>query len=117
MVDDNPARLGLEEEVDPAVEHLAVFLDELHGMLDQHAAGGETGVEGRPEPPRAVDCVGWRHGPLPRRGADEGRSPIDRVVTTRVHELSRDDRVERGANLPHVVAVYGDARAHFEYFA
>ena len=78
MIDHDPPGLGLEEQVDPTVEDLTVLARKLHGMFDQHAAGGEASIEFRPEAPCTRDCVRGRHRSLTRSRADQRRSTLDR---------------------------------------
>ena len=114
VVDDHPTGVGLEEEVDPSMEDLATVLDELHGMLDQHPAGGEPVVHDRHEAPRTPDGIFRCHGALPGCAANETCRAVDCVVAIGVHELGGNDRVQRGADPSHVLALDGDARAHLD---
>ena len=54
VVDDDPSGGGLDQEVDPSVQNLAVFLARLDGMLDPQATRIIAGVEYCPQAP----CTG-----------------------------------------------------------
>ena len=117
VVDYDPSLLGLQEQVDPSVEHLTVVLDELNGILDQHAVRAESGVEDRPEASCTLNCVGRGHRPLTRAILDEGRGAIDRIVAAGIYELRGNYRMERGAYPPHVIAVNRDTRPYLDDIA
>ena len=105
MVDDDPPRPGFDEQVDPAVEHLTIVLDELHGMLNQDAVRTEPGVKDRPEASCTFDCVRRGHRLLADRILDDGRGVFDCVVSAWIYELRGNHCMERGADPPHVIAV------------
>ena len=73
VVDDDPAGVGLEQEVDPSAQDLAIVLAHLHRTLDQHATRGEARVENCPKAPCTPDCVGGRHGAFAGKRRHESR--------------------------------------------
>ena len=107
VVDDNPACLGLKEKVGPAVEDLAVVLDQLEGMLDQHAAGPETGVEGPSEASCTLHRIGGRHRSLPGARADESDPPTDARLSSSSSGTVRatGPRCGRGSPSAHLIKI------------
>ena len=117
MVDDDPPRVRLEQEVHPAAQYLTVAMNQLHWMLDQHAARIEEINEFRPEASCALHRIGSRHRPLSGCIADEGRGALDRVVAIWVDEFRGNRPMEGGSDLPHVTAANGDARSQYDNLA